>query len=447
MEEKSIKTERTDHAKESPSPIEFKNSPWDAIMASHDSFLSDLECIGEMVSLVLPILKQKDLERDSRMNALKKEIQTEKGKGLDRNSALALYTDITELLGHIKKDKKADQMFRQGIITSVVSKFDKFIITVLQTSYLQNPNWLKNPDKNISYKQLLEIESLELLKKDIIAKEIDMLMRDSHHVQISFLDGKLKLGIEKEFPSWLEFLEITERRNLFVHTGGTVSPIYMDNCKEWKIPIDTQIKEGDHLSANDKYIQKAIDCFYELSVRVAQASIRRMFPESFENADNRLNNSSVKLLVDERWELAERIFKFALSIPEKFLAQGDVKYYFLLNSCIAKKFSGKAFNEELHSINWSPFHPKYHFAVAILEDRFDEAEKLMRSQAVQDKIPEQSFKEWPLLKEFRKTDAFLSAYKDIFKKNYSEELLVDVKREIQAQQSAAQDAPSGAGDF
>ena len=106
-------------------------------------------------------------------------------------------------------------------------------------------------------------------------------MRDSHHAQIAFLDDKLKLGIEREFSSWLEFLEITERRNLFVHAGGTVSPKYIDNCKKkkWKIPLEERIMEGVRLTATDEYIGRTIDCFYELSVRVTQATIRRMSPK------------------------------------------------------------------------------------------------------------------------------------------------------------------------
>ncbi|MCK9394278.1 MAG: hypothetical protein M0Q44_01650 [Methylobacter sp.] len=414
--------------KEGEEPL--KKAPWGHILGSQSSFLNNLECIGEMVSLVLPVLKNRDQERKVRINQLIEEIETEKGKSLRIKSL----TDIKEFAGHMQKMKQGDRMFRQGVITSIVSKFDEFVIDVLNVCYRENPGWLKNPDKKISYKELLEIESLDALKDEIISKEIDGLMRDSHHIQIAFLDSKLKLGIEREFPSWLEFLEITERRNLFVHTGGTVSPQYLENCKKWKISLDEQIKEGGHLTATDEYIQKAIDCFYELSVRVAQAIVRRIFPVSSEDADNKLNNQSVDLLSEERWELAERIFNFALSIPEDLTSKGEMKYYFLINRCIAMKHLGKSIHECLHSVDWRPFHPKYNFAVAILEERYDEAEKLMRSTAVREEVTEQCFKEWPLLRDFRKTEAFQSAYKEIFGKDYGEELIEEVEREIKAQQ-------------
>jgi hypothetical protein len=404
--------------------------PWRSIMASHDAFLNDLECLGEMVDLVLPVLNRRDIEREQRIKKLTEEVKIKKDNGVSIN-----IKEVKEFLGHVWKIRQGDRMFRQGIITSIVSKFDEFIIQILNSSYRQNPAWLKNPDKKISYKELLEISSLELLKDEIVAKEIDLLMRDSHYSQLTFLDSKLKLGIEKEFPGWLDFLEITERRNLFVHTGGTVSQQYLENCSKWKIVIDKRIKEGTPLSASDNYIRIAIDCFYELSLRVAQASVRRMFPDKLEDADKDLINKGVQLLSEERWELADRIFSFALSIPEELISKSESKYYFLINRCIARKFAGKDFNDDLHSVDWTPFHPKYHFAVAILEDRFSDAERLMRSEVVKNEVGETNFKDWPLLREFRKTDLFTLAYKDMFGKDYNEQLLFDAAKEIEAQQS------------
>jgi hypothetical protein len=430
--------------KKPTSQPEPQQDPWSPIKVSHSEFLRDLECIGEMISLVLPVLKKRDEERGLRIKALVEEFETKDGEEALR---LKSASDIKELIGHLQKMRKGDRMFRQGVITSIVSKFDEFLIDLLQVCYLQNPNWLSNPEKKISYKELLEIKSLETLKSEIVAKEIDSLMRGSHHAQIKFLDNNLKLGIEDGFPAWKQFLEITERRNLFIHTGGAVSPVYIENCQKWKISINDDIKEGINLGASDEYIQHAIDCFYELSVRVAQATMRRVFPSCFEDADKQLNNRSVDLLIEERWELAERIFEFALHIPKDLASKGEFKYYFLLNRCIALKFRGKAIDEFLHSIDWAPFHPKYHFAVAVLEDRFADAESLMKTQAVQSEITEEFFKTWPLLREFRKSVEFQRAFEDIFGKSYGDELLQEVEREIQEAQQAEIQQPLSADLF
>lgn len=407
-----------------------KEDPWDSIIGSHHSFLNDIECISEMVSLVLPVLKKKDIERDARIKELSVEINTEKGKKFQ----IKFVTDINEFIGHINKVRIGDRMFRHSVITSVVAKFDEFFSEILRYCYRENSEWLKNPDKKISYAELLGISSLETLKSEIISKEIDGIMRESHYDQITFLDKKLKLGIEREFPGWSDFLEITERRNLFVHTGGYVSAQYLENCRKWDITLDERIKDGIRLSASDKYIQNAIDCFYEISLRVAQATVRRLFPDSFEDADTALNNPGVDLLSEKRWILAERIYEFALNIPEDLTSGSEIKLYYLINKCIALKNQGKDINETLHSVNWKPFHPKYLFAVAILEERYEEAEELMRSPAVLDQVKEQHFMQWPLLRDFRKRDEFLRAFSDIFGKDYDDELIEEAERKIKSQQ-------------
>ena len=218
-----------------------------------------------------------------------------------------------------------------------------------------------------------------------------------------------------------------------------MSPAYIENCKKWNIPLSDEIKEGQLLPAPDEYILHATDCFYEVIVRVFQAAARRLFPASFEVLDRKLNNETVELLTAERWGLAERIFEFALKIPEHLRTSGEMEYYWLINLCIALKFGGKNYSNRLHSVNWSPFHPKYHFAVAVLEDRFDDADQLMRSTAVQAEITEKEFKEWPLLREFRNTDAFRESFKHIFNKDYVDQLLRDAKEQIKALQSNGTD--------
>jgi len=106
---------------------------------------------------------------------------------------------------------------------------------------------------------------------------------------------------------------------------------------------------------------------------LGQAAIRRLFPKSFGELDKRLNNKTVELLKLKRWDLAERIFSYALQIPKDLRSRGEMEYYFLINLCIARKFAGKEFTSRLNSVDWTPFHPKYHFAVAVLQDRFTAA--------------------------------------------------------------------------
>ena len=49
-------------------------------------------------------------------------------------------------------------------------------------------------------------------------------------------------------PSFKDFIEISERRNLFVHTGGIVSEQYIEVCKKYGCIIENKV--GDNLDVD-----------------------------------------------------------------------------------------------------------------------------------------------------------------------------------------------------
>lgn len=411
---------------------DLQRKPWNPFFEAHSKFLNALDCIHEMFRLVAPVLEAKDKERQQRITELGEEIKDGKGRVGRRLKSIE---EVHAFLGYIRRMRAADLMFRQSIITSVVAKFDEFLTTLLLECYKHNTCWLKNLDKTVSYKEVLEIDSLDAFKADLTRREVDRLMRDSHHAQIAFIDGKLKIGLQEEFGGWKRFLEITERRNLFVHNGGWVNDTYFGNAKKFGFDVSPKVNRDSIFSAGDQYVANAIDCFYELSVRVVQGAVRRLFPDCFDEADGILNNSSVDLLSEERWDLAEGIFRYAMGIPEKLRSRGEWYYYFLINRSIALKFAGKDFRGVLGSVDWTPFHPKYEFAVSVLEERFDDAGRLMRSEAVKESVNRDNFLKWPLLRDFRKTEQFQQAFKEIFGDGVEDEILAETRSQIVAQQS------------
>ena len=398
------------------------DDPWDKLFLAHRKFRNDLDCCREMFNLIAPILKKEDARRHREMERIGVEIESD---GKEKKKRLT-FEEVQELVSHIAKMETADRMFRQNTIVSIVSKFDEFLMVLLRCGFEENPNWLKNPDKSITYVQLLEIESIDRFVDELIKKEVDSLMRGSHHAQIALLDAKLKIGIQEHFEGWSEFLEITERRNLFVHSGGVVNSIYRENAVALGYPTPTE----DELSATDDYVYRAIEIFYELSVRLIQGVSRRLFPKCHTDADWKLNNQSVELLQAEQWKLASKMFRYAIGIPDNLRAVEEIKYYNTINLCIALKFQGEPFDDEIGRVSWKPLHPKYQFAVAVLEDRYEDASSMMKSEAVRQQVDKDSILTWPLLREFRKTDEFKTAFKAIYGYEFEKELLEKTKESI-----------------
>jgi hypothetical protein len=412
--------------------------PWDSIFNAQRSILNKIECIREMISIILPILKTEDDKRKDKIRKIMK-ANSEIVKENTIKIAFKSHDELRTFDSSIKRLHIGKDMFRQSVLALIVSSFDDFFSEILRIAYHQNPGWLKKPDKKVSYKDVLEIQSLETFKSNIISKEVDELMRNSHFEQISFLDNEMKLGISREFPHWLAFLELTERRNLYMHTGGEISSQYIKNCTGWGVKLDERHELGKCISTNDDYLSNALDCVYELCVRITQAFSRRLFEDCFDKADIVLHNFTIyELLLEKQWALAERICSFALTIPDKCRKDDSYRFACIINNCIAKKFSGKPYKEDLMPITWDNMHPQYHLAVAVLNDQFDEAAKLMECKSVQEKLKENEYKEWPLFKEFRNSPEFMSAYKKIYNRDFNDEVLNDA-REIAEKQTAIEE--------
>ncbi len=387
--------------------------PWEEILQAQRELFTSLDCIKEMISLVLPLLRKKDIERQKKLKELSKKVEKK-----------ISYEQLDELKDVSQRFLIGEEIYRQSIITSIITKFDEFYTKVLSVCIKLNPEWINTTEKKLTYNEILKIKDINNFKSTIINEEIESLMRDSHYNQIDYLDKKLKLGIFNEFTDINKFLELTERRNLYVHTSGIVSNIYIANCKKWNIPLIKECQEGVLLSSNVEYIIQSIDCLIELSIRLSQSIIRRCFLEDYKNIDADLISDGVDIISRGNNSLGEKIFDFALSIPDKFVEE-ESKYYFIINKALAQKNLKKDFNDTISNISWKTLNPKFQFAIDVLQDNYTDAYKLMKQELVYGEIGARGFKRWPLLKDIRNTKEFKSIYKKVFNKDISEEIEIE----------------------
>ena len=406
---------------------EKKLEPPEEFLFHLEQYLIDLECIKEMYEVVIPTLNEKDAERKEAIeDIVKSKSETEDGKIVYKPKSINGLGELKTFLKNLRKLSRGRNLFKRNAVVSIVSRYDEFLCHVLEASLRMHPEWLNESEKHITYKDLFKLESLETAKNQILQNEINNLMYASHSEQIEYLDKKLKLGLKDNFRSFNEFIEITARRHLFVHTGGRVSCQYLETCKGHNIDIGN-INEKDNLSVSKEYFIKVFDCFYELGLRIGHAAYRRLFPQKIEEADGRLNSIGFDLLESENWELAEFIFDFAINIPSKYRSNGEMYYYFLINKAIALKEQGKNIEDIISKVNWAAFHPKYHIAIAVLEDNYEKATELMISESVKEAFSEEAFRSFPLFRGFRQSDHFKESYKTNYGKDFEIEYVTDNK--------------------
>jgi hypothetical protein len=395
------------------------------LLSSVENFLNDVECASEMFETIVPILAEKDKERIEKSRQLIAQV-TDRLKGYSAGPTKPQRVDMEWAVNRLGQSAKligafrrGDVMFRRHSIVLLVSRLDEFVAQILRISYQAFPERLRGSAKTLSFDELLGAKSIQEVFLRFADKEIDRLLRQSQEEIIGYLDDQFKIGIKDQFLNYASFLEVTERRNLFVHTGGVVTPQYLDSYDKLKLPKDQAPKLGQQLEVPPGYYVKAAEIFIEIGLRIGQGIVRRLFPKELEAADVSLNAFGFDLLVMEKWDLAKLVFEFAIGLPEKFVSQEQYRRLFLINLAIACKWGSEParMTKLLDTVDWSAAHPKFVVAQTVLRGDFEKSANIM-SAMTPEMVSEDAFRTWPVFREFRASTEFANAFKKLFGKDF-----------------------------
>ena len=393
-------------------------------------FLNDIECIQDMFSLVIPDLRAQDKKTVDEIK--KKTVLLRKDTKSSKQNLSRATRHVRSLMRSIQSLNRADTMFRSHALVCIVSRYDYYLSDLLKNAYRKNPGQATGGDRALTYNDLLSLDSLDNLVELFILKEIDTFLHEAHDKQLKVLDQEFKLGIVDEFSGFSLFVEMTERRNLFVHGGGVVTKYYLRRCKEINYPVPTHIKPGAILSVSEDYFRSVITCMYELGVRLGFALACRLYSDNLKDIHNcLLSEIGFPLLQSERWELARQVFDFALSWPEKYILNDEARRYYVINNAIALNHLNR--HQEaldlLSKYDWSSQSERMLLAISVLRHRWKQAEGIMSGMKGDKPFTEDNYRTWPIFKEFRATKEFRRAYKKIYGKRFVVRLSkVDVEK-------------------
>ena len=306
-----------------------------------------------------------------------------------------------------------------SFVVALVSQYDAFLGRLIQVLFTFKPDAINVSEKSLTFAELLEFGSIDAAKKFILEKEVESLLRNSHAEQFTWLEKKFDIFLRKDLKTWGDFIELTERRNLLVHTGGIISTQYLKNCKEHNVIFSEDIKLGFLLSVNADYVTKAYEYIYEVGVKLAHVLWRKVNSETRGTADENLNNISYELISEGKYSLAACLLELATSTVFKKDSSEIIKRMLIVNKAQAYKWLGetKKAKATLDAEDWSATRDDFKLAVAVLNDDFTEAVRIMHKigdSKDPDAVKSHSYSDWPLFQEFVKTGEFHGAYEEIF---------------------------------
>ncbi len=250
---------------------------------------------------------------------------------------------------------------------------------------------------------------------------------NSHSYHLKYLEEKISTPITKGLDCLGEFIEICERRNLYVHSNGEVSQLYLDNCRDAHIEIPGDLTIGKKLPIKAKYFTRAMEVFFEIGVKLGHVMWRKLVPEEIENADDSLSDICYNLILRKQYETARDILKFAVTMPnltdvyKKIMTINLANCYKLLkDAASAKKLLGQT--------DWSAAGLRFRISVAAILDQHVEASDLMKRIGDNGEVKKIEYHTWPVFISFRETPEFKKTYRDLFGVEYQQDEIEIKKR-------------------
>jgi hypothetical protein len=399
---------------------EENNSP--SIDNELRAFIADIASLSDTLPLTTNAMNDALIKTAKQLKEFEKEniIHHE----IDGKKILLVKADCIQQFEILRKRYKifglSFKTIPRSYIMALISQYDAFLGKLIKAIFLIKPELLNASEKILTFAQLVEFGSLNNAKEFIIEKEIESVLRKSHPEQFQWLENKFGLPLKEGLDVWPVFIELTERRNLFVHTDGIVSSQYMKVCKENNVPL-IDINVGDELYVSKEYFERAYNAIFEVGFKLAHVLWRKFMPDELGGADQNLIDIGYETLYEEKYELTKMIFDFATLTLKKHCKE-ESRRIMVVNRALAYKWqndNSKA-KEIISKEDWSAAKVKFRLAEAVILENYSEAYEIMRIIGKNhSEVAIKEYRDWPLFKAIKNEIEFQNVFEEIFGEPYN----------------------------
>ncbi|WP_370267415.1 hypothetical protein [Nioella sp.] len=328
--------------------------------------------------------------RESAIAREEETIQGEIGEGdFERYSFVIHDDDITAVaqkLSTTSQILKAARSIQRANLSALIAEFD-FLMLRLLTSVCQDfPEYLISDEETIPVGLLRSGKSFQDWQAEQIERKIAKKLRGSHQELIEWIltdVAKLKdVSAVQSSRFYQDFLEVCQRRHLFIHNGGIVTEDYIEKCKGAKFKVEQLPKVGAALSIDPEYLRSSAARVYLVGAFVLNLVFQSTYPGKRQFSFKALLSASHEFLLSDLTKMAERIIEFAEYNSAKF--DQDLRLKFGINRALSKlhepdvekSTQNKNAAQVLSQYDWSVVDPILKLALACVRRDFSDLIKL-----------------------------------------------------------------------
>ena len=349
-----------------------------------------------------------------------------------------MYPQWHRLSKKAERYRSAWSVIPRTFVVTLVSEYDGYLAALLRNAFSAKPQLLNMSDRRITLRELFECNSIEDARDRVMQEEIDTILRLSHVQQIEWFEDKLKIDVKKSVTCWPTFVEMCERRNLFVHTKGVISSQYLSVCAKHGVKLPDTATLGQELHVDSRYFMDAYRCLTETAILLTHVLWRKLIPDDLEKSDDAINNICYEFIHDREYEIPVRVLECALKEFKTFHST-ESRMLLVVNLAQAYKWKGdsRKLSEIISQTDWSGLSHKFRLAKAVLEDDHRSAAEAMIAIGDHGEVQEIHYRDWPLFRSLIETPEFLRAYEEVFGSAFE---VSEPKNHVKRKQSKARKA-------
>lgn len=382
-----------------------------------EAFIRDIDSLAETLPLTMVVLQEVSKDVRARLKTFEDAhcSVTESDGQRKVTVPLEYAAEYRRRYQRFEKNDLARVLVPRSLFVALVSQYDAFLGRLLRALFLLRPELLRASEKTLTFGELMSFPSVEAARDHLLEKEVEAILRESHLEQIKWLESRFEITLRKGLSILPQFIELTERRNLFVHTDGAVSTQYLATCSQNGVSHTEEARAGATLSVPQDYFLASYRCIFEMGAKLTHVLWRKLLPDDRKAADASLIESTYDLLVRREYSLARALLDFACETLKKHADEWH-HLVFVVNRAQAYKWGGDAprAKEIMQRVDWSAKSDDFRLAAHVLDEDWAKAVESMKRIGPEGVVTKAYYRDWPLFRDFRKQASFLETYETVF---------------------------------
>lgn len=300
------------------------------------------------------------------------------------------------------------------LLMGIISSFEYHMSILLRSVLEKFPKIVADARKQVDISEVLEADSFEDFRRHLVDDIVDETMRQSFDEQVKWFEGRLKLdSISGVYKDWSSLVEILERRNLFAHTNGVVSEIYLRNATKFGF-VDPGVKKGQELFVSPTYLRQSTETVVLFLTMLIHVVWRKVDQGDEGYSNDALGGFGFDLIERGEFSLASKVLEFASTLRGK--KSNERRLMDLVNLANAYKLQDRLDDckKVLDGEDWSAVGDKFLVSVAAIRGDISSCIDAMERIGTSGSVEPSDYEQWPVFFNIRDQDSFKTKFEEVF---------------------------------